>query len=1078
MNENEVFNQKLEQIGGGKIVEGISIKGENKDKILNFINANTNQDYILNGDKLEKIIKEEDVKNTLLDEEINQAIVEKRKIVIALADNVENKIKLYRSENNAARIILIDTAICEQDILEDVSCADRLTKALFTACENNDISLLSTRAIASKNTANNSRSSTAIIAVIGTDSDVYHGPDSSNYARVGSVDAGESPVYILARSMGWYHIEYVVTSTGKHKTGYIPAEAVTSYSGGEPTEEDFYGGYCYATAELDIRTCDDFSLTAPVGTLFKDEGCTFLFSYYMGDKEVAFIEYATSSGTKRGYVYSNYLHFPCETIVCIAKEDIPVYSGPNFNTYAKAGTIYKNELISLVAKESNIIYVEYNTTKGRKRGYVDWYKVNPRDYTPGTVFADFYPTPDNSACHVIDESITVYGGPSTSYANVGSVRNENIVCFWSNNENFNLTCIEYVVASTGLQKRGYIETSKIVQGPKALENNPLEEFYPNNYFSKFTYGRTQLNRDLCYLKAGSGPKHIFLVFAQHGWEDGRNASGALEHGDGNMLLKIAKNFINRFLDMDYTQRNTILDNWSIYIFPGINLDGLVNGYDNNGFGRCFYNGIDPNRSWPGNFKVFTSPRNKTGPTYLGATELVQFKDCLMQNASNDENILIDVHGWENSFITNSTTLSDCYLPKLRELNSSCIRKSLGISSGFLATWAENTPTMQVTASNMPGLGATSALLEFPPTTDYSDSNAAVYGGKFFDATIDLLLKKCNSAPITHENDQLITQLTELYNQAKIWNLSNNVEENNKTVLDYLRHETYTLTGNGTIYSTSDLGNAGFVDTLKAKLRASIKGGAFDFVSGTFPVKKLARGEIMNIFVGYAAKKAFFEAIKNLNKNDLRIENIQVHINALNTKIPLDHFAITTLTYMNRVNPYFRDLNGWAGDLIQLLGECQLNHDSSNYEYTADQFMKLIGCRYDSDLENTGFDSISATGFDYQDLYQDMDALILSDELRTKPIYEVFDDYYNKGGDDSRTSRFINKLISDSSQMSFPAGSTNEDKIEYIARQYVAKELPGATNLLLEFFKEVFGDWDSDKWGAKAALGFRNKIKRT
>lgn len=42
-------------------------------------------------------------------------------------------------------------------------------------------------------------------------------------------------------------------------------------------------------------------------------------------------------------------------------------------------------------------------------------------------------------------------------------------------------------------------------------------------------------------------------------------------------------------------------------------------------------------------------------------------------------------------------------------------------------------------------------------------------------------------------------------------------------------------------------------------------------------------------------------------------------------------------------------------------------------------------------------------------------------------------------------------------MSFPAGSTNEDKIEYIARQYVAKELPDANNLLLEFFKAGFGD---------------------
>ena len=1063
MIEKEMFNQKLEQIGGGKIEEGISIRGDNKEKILDFINANTNYNYILNNNFLEKEPTDsKEIIQTLLDEEISQAIVEKRKIILSLSSNITEDIEVYISSDNVfERIILLNSNSFIKKELQDIALADYLTKALFKS--NQGISLLS---------------STAIKAVISTASNVYHGPDSSNYASVGSISAGEDPVYILAKPMGWYHIEYVVTSTGKHKSGYIPENVVSSYSGGEPTEEDFYGGYCYATTELDVRTCDDFSLTAPVGTLFKNEGCTFLFSYEFNGQNIAFIEYSTSSGTKRGYVYSKYLHFPLETIVCIANENIPVYSGPDFNAYEKIGTIYKNELLSLLAKESNIIYVEYNTTSGRKRGFVDWYKVNPRDYIPGTFFNDFYPTPDNSSCHVIDEKITVYAGPSTNYANIGSVRNENIVCFWTNTTDINLTCIEYVVTSTGLLKRGYIDASKIVDGPLALENNPLEEFYSDSYFTKVNYGKTQLNRDMCYLRAGNGAKHIFLVFAQHGWEDGKNSSGALQHGDGNMLLKIAKNFINRFSSMNNEQRNTILNNWTIFLFPGINLDGIVNGYDNNGFGRCFYNGIDPNRSWPGNFKVYTSPRNKTGPNYLGAPELVALRNCLMGNASNNENILLDIHGWENSFITNSTTLSDCYLPKLKEISSNCKRKSLGIASGYLATWAENSRSAPTNSLNMPGLGASSALLEFPPTTDYSDSNAAVYGSKFFSATVDLLLKKSDSAPITNKNDKLITQLKELYNQASLWGLSNNVEENNKTVLDYLRHETYTLTGNGTIYSTSDLGNENFIKQLKSRLVESIKGGAFDFVSGTFPTDKLIRGEIMNILVGYVAKKAYFEAIENLNNVDLKVENIKVYINAINTQIGLDHFAITALTYMNRVNPYFRDLNGWAGDLIQLLGNCQEKYDKDHYEYTADQFMKLIGCRYETDLENTGFNTIAETGFSYEDLYQDMDALILSEELRSKPIYEVFDEYYNKGGDDRRTSRFINKLISDSSQMSFPAGSTNEDKIEYIARQYVAKELPGANNLLLEFFKVGFGDWDSDKWGAKAALGFRNKIKRT
>lgn len=264
MSKNNMFNQKLEQIGGENIVDGITLKSEDKEKILNFINANTNQNYILNDNKLEKEKTEQEIKNTLLDEEIDCAIKENRKILIALSENVENVIEMYISEDNTERIIFIDKDFCEKDNLEDIALADRLTKALFITHENDGIALLS---------------STAIKAVIGTSSNVYHGPDSSNYAKVGSIDAGEDPVYILAVSMGWYHIEYVVTSTGKHKTGYIPADVVTSRTEGTLSTEDFYGGYCYATTELDVRTCDDFSLTAPVGTLYKNEGCTFLFSY-------------------------------------------------------------------------------------------------------------------------------------------------------------------------------------------------------------------------------------------------------------------------------------------------------------------------------------------------------------------------------------------------------------------------------------------------------------------------------------------------------------------------------------------------------------------------------------------------------------------------------------------------------------------------------------------------------------------------------------------------------------------------------------------------------------------------------
>lgn len=1022
MSKNNMFNQKLEQIGGENIVDGITLKSEDKEKILNFINANTNQNYILNDNKLEKEKNEQEIKNTLLDEEIDCAIKENRKILIALSENVENVIEMYISEDNTERLILIDKDFCEKDNLEDIALADRLTKALFITHENDGIALLS---------------STAIKAVIGTSSNVYHGPDSSNYAKVGSIDAGEDPVYILAVSMGWYHIEYVVTSTGKHKTGYIPADVVTSRTEGTLSTEDFYGGYCYATTELDVRTCDDFSLTAPVGTLYKNEGCTFLFSYEFNGNNIAFIEYATSSGTKRGYVYAKYLKFTCETIVCIAKENIPVYGGPSDTTYAHFGTIYKDELMSLLAKEGNWIYVEYNTTKGRKRGYVDWSKVNPRDYTPGTVFNDFYIKPENANCHIIDESVPVYGGPSTAYAKIGSVNYENITAFWTNNSTYSLTCIEYVVTSTGLLKRGYIDPSKIITGFLAQENNAIESFENSyaNFGNKIVYGKTQLGKDMFYYKAGSGTKHIFLVYAQHGWEDGVTSSGSYKHGDGNVLLKMAKNFITRFNAMLLVNRTKILNNWTIYLFPGINLDGIVNGYSNSGFGRCFYNGIDPNRSYPGNFKVFTTARNKTGPSYLGAQELVNLKNVLMNNISSDENVLIDLHGWENSCITNDDALASYFLPQLKELNSSCIRKKIGSANGYLVKWAANSKNLSTTSTNMAGLGARTALIEFPPTTNYSDNNINNYGEKAFNAITKFLLSESTTSGSIKPNILLCSKLHELYDLASKWNDSNDVSENNKLVLDYLRYEKYS---GGDTYDPN------------------IKKIPFDMISRSI------------------AKSGFYKYVCSVQVQDLSINNFKVHIDSIDQDIGLDHWAVTALTIMNNTDPYYKDLNGWAGDLIQLAGICQnkYNSNSNDYNYTERQLVNLIGCT-DSQAIALGFKNASVTGFSREDLYQDIDAVNLAEKLKSQPIYTVFNDYYVEKGDTTRVSQFVKNLINSSTKCSFLGSVTDADKLVKIASQYTNRELKDA--YLLDIFCAVFGGFSTNLWGGKLAHAFKDKI---
>ena len=56
MNEKEMFNQKLLELGGGKLLGGISLKGKNANNILDFINANTGYQYEINENGILKRI--------------------------------------------------------------------------------------------------------------------------------------------------------------------------------------------------------------------------------------------------------------------------------------------------------------------------------------------------------------------------------------------------------------------------------------------------------------------------------------------------------------------------------------------------------------------------------------------------------------------------------------------------------------------------------------------------------------------------------------------------------------------------------------------------------------------------------------------------------------------------------------------------------------------------------------------------------------------------------------------------------------------------------------------------------------
>lgn len=1025
MSKNNMFNQKLEQIGGENIVDGITLKSEDKEKILNFINANTNQNYILNDNKLEKEKNEQEIKNTLLDEEIDCAIKENRKILIALSENVENVIEMYISEDNTERLILIDKDFCEKDNLEDIALADRLTKALFITHENDGIALLS---------------STAIKAVIATSSNVYHGPDSSNYAKVGSIDAGEDPVYILATSMGWYHIEYLVTSTGKHKSGYIPASAVSSYSGGTPNEEDFYGGYCYATTELDVRTCDDFNLTAPVGTLFKHEGCTMIFHYDFVDGDrtyhVAFIEYSTSSGVKRGYVYNKYLSFPCETCVAVINEKATVYAGPNSN-FASIGSISKGEFISIIAKESDDIYVEYNTTKGRKRGYIKYSQVTP--YHRPSAFPDFYTNGTQS--HIVDEKVVVYGGPNSNYAQLGSVRNEEVTCYYTNNTDtnnytFEYTCIEYTVTSTGQRKRGYILASKVLDGNLPEENNPIESFNSFGQFgTKVVYGQTQKGRDMFFYKCGEGANHLFLTFGLHGWEDGVKSDGSDYHGDGNMLLKIAKRFMANFDSLNSEKLNTIKNKWTIYVFPGINLDGIVNGNNNNGFGRCLYNKIDPNRNWGGNFVPNnTNPRYKTDSSYFGATELINLRNCLVNNMTyTGKNVLIDVHGWYNQTVGNSN-IGKYYWNSMGIPSS---RHSYGYGQGYLIAWAKNSPTLVPTSYDYPGIGAESCLLELAPTTDYSDSNMNNYADKFFNGTINILenypvISVLPSTP-SKKNDALILALEKLTSAAQdycaVAFLDQTAYNRNRLVLQYLREPAY----NGILWNET-------TESIDSR------------------------------WIAYAE-----------TKTGIHVGELRVYEDIIQKELYVQHLAIVAETAMIRDysnsedRPYIL-LASAIGDLLQLGGNVQSVYNNKKRVLSVSEIKKLVRCTDDSFAQELGYENCQKTAFSWMDWYQDIDGINIGIKCKTDDIVSVIKEYYTGYTNESRLNRY--DMYAKNLGLSDPVSTSKTSDLYKLAYSYTSGNvrLEDFFNLdVVTLFKAKFGAFSPEMWADPLAIAFVNEF---
>lgn len=240
------------------------------------------------------------------------------------------------------------------------------------------------------------------------------------------------------------------------------------------------------------------------------------------------------------------------------------------------------------------------------------------------------------------------------------------------------------------------------------ENDSDSQEEPKFERQEGTYGKTGLNvadkggSELKYLKYGTGKNVFFATFAIHGYEDKWDK-------DGYELIEIANNFYNKLLEYkDYD----LAKKWTIYIFPGVNQDGLQEGSTNNGPGRTtLYSqapqnkGIDLNRCWQigSTYEKFTSDRNYNGDIGFQAYEAQALRDFMLKNKSKDgQTILVDLHGWTQQLIGDENICS-YYEQQFPENN----KRSVGrYGSGYMISWGR-------TYLGSQGRPAKTALIELP-----------------------------------------------------------------------------------------------------------------------------------------------------------------------------------------------------------------------------------------------------------------------------------------------------------------------------------------------------------------------------
>ncbi len=247
--------------------------------------------------------------------------------------------------------------------------------------------------------------------------------------------------------------------------GIVPQTTV--FAADDP-DANIIGGQLMAY-ESDIPVYDSPSFTNRIGTIYKYEGYTGL-GVVMGG---FYVEYSTPSGTKRGYT-KQFVGDDPYGATCLARvtSSTAVYYGTSTTVNPIVGNVYAGEYVTVLAKNDNWIYVEYNTNQGRKRGYMSY--TNVKCFNRPGVFPDIYTHGNPGVTHYVSGTYTVYTGLSSHYAPAGSISNENItVLAWEyigvSPDEMSIY-IEYNVPGSAPRKSGFIVFDKYPELVRELDS--------------------------------------------------------------------------------------------------------------------------------------------------------------------------------------------------------------------------------------------------------------------------------------------------------------------------------------------------------------------------------------------------------------------------------------------------------------------------------------------------------------------------------------------------------------------------------------------------------------------------------